>query len=81
MTRFFAILLSAGMAFAAAPALATDALGRAPAMRGPKAESGRKADIPRPGRPIEPMAAKEEKPHAGWSGFYGGLNAGAAKEP
>lgn len=80
MTRFFAILLSAGMA-AAAPALATDALGRAPAMRGPTAESGRKADIPRPGRPIEPVAGKEEKPHAGWSGFYGGLNAGAAKEP
>lgn len=80
MTRFFAILLSAGIAVAAAPALA-DALGRAPAMRGPKADSGRKADIPRPGRSIEPVAGKEEKPRAGWSGFYGGLNAGAAKEP
>lgn len=81
MTRFFAILLSAGMAVAAAPALATDALGRTAAMRGPKAESGRNADIPRHSRPIEPLAAKEEKPRASWSGFYGGLNAGAAQEP
>lgn len=80
MTRFFAILLTAGIAIVA-PALATDALGRAPAMRGPKAESGRKAEIPRHGRPIEPMAAKEEKPSSDWGGFYGGLNAGAAKEP
>ncbi|MDJ0447528.1 hypothetical protein [Methylocystis sp. JR02] len=80
MTRFFAILLSAGIT-AAAPALATDALGRAPAMRGPKAERGRKADVPLHGRPIEPMTKKEEKPHAGWSGFYGGLNAGAARDP
>lgn len=80
MTRFFAILLSAGIAVAAAPALA-NALGRAPAMRAPKAESGRKADIPLHGRPIEPMTGKEEKPRAGWSGFYGGLNAGAARDP
>lgn len=79
MTRFFAILLSAGMAIVA-PALATDAFGRAPAIHGPKADSGRKADIPRHDRPIEPMAAKEEKPRAGWSGFYGGLNAGAARD-
>ncbi|KAF2990109.1 hypothetical protein OGR47_11655 [Methylocystis sp. MJC1] len=78
MTRF-AILLSAGMAIVA-PALATDAFGRAPAIHGPEADSRRKADIFLPRRAIEPMAAKEEKPRAGWSGFYGGLNAGAARD-
>ncbi len=80
MTRFFAILLSAGIAVATAPALATDAFGRTPAIHGPKGDSGRKADISLPGRAIEPMATKEEKPRAGWGGFYGGLNAGAARD-
>ncbi len=78
MTRF-AILLSAGMAIVA-PALATDAFGRTPAIHGPKGDSGRKTDIFLPRRAVAPTAAKEEKPHAGWGGFYGGLNAGAARD-
>lgn len=31
-----------------------------------------------PGKPIKSAKPPEEKPHAGWSGFYFGLNAGAA---
>jgi hypothetical protein len=28
--------------------------------------------------PIEPMKPREERPRAGWNGFYGGLNAGGS---
>ena len=28
-------------------------------------------------QPIKPMETQDEKPRAGWGGFYGGLNAGA----
>lgn len=29
-------------------------------------------------QPIKPMETRDEKPRAGWGGFYGGLNAGAS---
>lgn len=36
-----------------------------------------KKDVGAVANPIEPMEAREEKPRAGWNGFYSGLNAGA----
>jgi hypothetical protein len=44
---------------------------RAPASRPQKKNAGFLAN------PIEPMKPREEKPRAGWNGFYGGINAGA----
>lgn len=43
-----------------------------------KAPEKNKATPLLPGKPIEPMEAPERTPAAGWSGFYFGVNAGAA---
>jgi hypothetical protein len=40
--------------------------------------AGKAATLLIPGKKIEPLKAVEEGPAARWSGFYFGLNAGAA---
>jgi hypothetical protein len=63
------LFLSACLCLAIAAPLA--ARERAPVSRPQKKGAGFLAD------PIEPMKPREEKPRAGWNGFYGGINAGA----
>jgi opacity protein-like surface antigen len=71
MIKLARMLLAAGLAFATAAPLAARESARAAT---PKAHG---KDRGFPAQPIEPMKAREEKPRAGWGGFYGGLNAGA----
>ena len=71
MIKLAHMLLAASLASATAAPLAASA--RAGAAT-PKAH-GKSAGFP--AQPIEPVKPREEKPRAGWGGFYGGLNAGA----
>jgi opacity protein-like surface antigen len=71
MIKLACMFLAAGLALAPAAPLAASA--RAVAAT-PKAH-GKGAGLLAP--PIEPVKPRDEKPRAGWGGFYGGLNAGA----
>lgn len=66
MERFRIGLLVLTAAVIAAPAAAASRAEKA-------AKKEEKALI---AKPIEPMPPRDEKPRAGWSGAYGGLNSG-----
>lgn len=59
---------------------ATEGLCRDSAPRGTKTAPAKKGSSSFIAKPIEPQAPREEKPRAGWNGFYGGLNSGAATD-
>lgn len=45
---------------------------------GTKPENAKKGGRSFLEKPIEPAPEREEKPRAGWGGFYGGLNGGSS---
>jgi len=71
MGTFRTCLLAAALGALATPAPGRDRLR-------PLGTPAQKSALPLPGKPIEPKAERDEKPAAGWAGFYFGLNAGAA---
>lgn len=62
--------LVAGLCLVAAAPLAAREGAHAPRPQAQKKDPGFVA------HPIKPMEKNDEKPRAGWNGFYGGLNAG-----
>ncbi|WP_442756540.1 hypothetical protein ACNHKD_08000 [Methylocystis sp. JAN1] len=74
----FSLICLAGLFVALAP-FAAQAASRGLA-HAPKTAAAKKAEASPPSaRPIEPIEAPEKAPGAGWSGFYFGVNAGAAR--